>query len=145
MIDDPIRTAPLNGTAAALVEPPRAPLFRRTPRWQRIPLEGDYAGAWVEMLLNPPSSVVDTIGAEMLAAQAAGDAPYIPTAAYKRALVQMIRDWNWATEDGERLPPTTEGLDQLEWEEINAILVAWSQARAVGKGSVPPSTLPPAG
>jgi hypothetical protein len=48
---------------------PSTGLLRPARQIQRV----NRAGGWVEVLLNPPSAVQDTIRAEYLAAQRAGE------------------------------------------------------------------------
>lgn len=124
-------------------QPP--PVFQRAPIIRRIEMDGDYQGAWVDMILNPPSSALDVIAAEMHRSRQATPAdPYLPGPELRQAVARLIKDWNWADDEGTVLPSTAEGLALVDWESIWALIGAWGQARALPKPTPSASATMPA-
>ena len=115
----------------------------------RVDLEDDLTGAWVDMLINVPSAASDALYAHakgILAAQEEGEqASYYPAPALRPAIARLIVAWNLLhPETGEPLPATSEGLAELDWGTINAIVGAWYAQKALPKSNGTASSAPSA-
>jgi hypothetical protein len=113
----PVTVADLtaNGTA-----PAAAPRWRiRHPQVKRVELTGEWAGAWADLVLNPPIAVLSDL-------QHGADGP-------RWHLHRIIRAWNFEDAAGDPLPVDAAGVGQLDDATVVALLEAWHRARDLSK------------
>lgn len=114
MLDDVLTNSPLQNGRAAVAEAPVGPIaWRLTPKVERVKLEGDYDGLWVDLVVNPPLRVVRQIQGDTLWS----------------ALATLIQAWNFVDEHNQPVPPTVEGLEELPAAACQAIVAAWMETQ----------------
>lgn len=113
----PVTVADLEANGRAPLDAPRWRI--RYPQYKRVELTGDWAGAWLDMLLNPPIAVMADMQARM-------DGP-------RWHLHKVIRAWNVEDAQGQPLAVSAESVGQLDDATVVAIIQAWHQARDLSK------------
>ena len=84
--------------------------IRRLPiRSARVELDGDYAGYWATMRLNPRRRVLDELGS--------GD-----TRRACEGLAQIIQAWNVTDEEGRPIEPTGDNVYDLPDDMMGGLL-----------------------
>jgi hypothetical protein len=111
------------GAAAVLARAAEPPLLtQRMPvKVRRVELDGDYAGWWAEMYMNPPLGIVLQLDGT---AQAALE-----------QMPKLIKAWNFGDPDGNPLPITPEGMRELPHDLIEQLATAYSDARGLPKAT----------
>src|SRR5690349_10770781 len=92
-------------------------VFRIGPRVARVELDGEYAGAWADMVLNPGSAVFDQLAVEDWQTLDA-EGHRFPRPEFRAHLAPLIRAWNLVDAAGAPLPCTAESLATLDWELV---------------------------
>lgn len=111
-------------TAAAVLDraaTPAVTIQRMPVKIRRVELDGDYAGWWADMHVNPP---IDTI------LQMEGSALNL-----FEQLPKLIRAWNFGDPEGQPLPLTPEGLRALPDDLLKQLTEGYQAARGLPKAT----------
>lgn len=121
-------------------------VFKVARQVERRYLSGDYTGAWVDVIVNPPSAVFDAIqeeaghveeAARYAAAVEKADKekqPRPPTLdpsqrlnarRLRENLLQIIVAWNVADADGQVYDVSLTGLEAVAWPVLLTIVGSW--------------------
>lgn len=112
----PVTVADLDANGRAPMDAPRWRI--RLPQYQRVQLAGEFAGAWVDLLLNPSMDLLTNISTNV---------------GIRWHLHKLIRAWNFEDADGRPLEVTEASVGQLDDATTKAIMEAWSRARELPK------------